>query len=407
MQDSNYTRIDHEYGSFEQKPRAGRLFMFIWLSFLGFIAWASLTSLDETIRVEGVVIPDGSVRTVQNRLAGTVTEINVSINQTVKKGDVLFQMEDEDVVANFTNNEIGRLAAIAKAERLRAEIDGLEDVPFSDFVRRNGAGFVASEQKIFDNRRSLLNSQLEQIATMQGEMQARLAIIDKKLGVIEQLVKQGYESRFKLLEMQSQREEVAARLKQTEVNAASLRNEFLTQAAAELAEIELAEKQAFAREEAYRAKVQRTTLLAPADGVVSAVNVKAIGSIIQAGTVVAEIVPKEAPLVVLARLPAEDIAAVSAGQRAEITVTAYDVARYGTLSGHIQKVAQNTTQSDSAAFYETYVELDDLSFSGTGRDADLVSGMEVVVDIVGKKRTILSYFLTPFNRAANVVFTEN
>ena len=70
-------------------------------------------------------------------------------------------------------------------------------------------------------------------------------------------------------------------------------------------------------------------------------------------------------------------------------------------------MAQNTTQSDSAAFYETYVELDDLSFSGTGRDADLVSGMEVVVDIVGKKRTILSYFLTPFNRAANVVFTEN
>lgn len=46
-------------------------------------------------------------------------------------------------------------------------------------------------------------------------------------------------------------------------------------------------------------------------------------------------------------------------------------------------------------------------FSGTGQAATPVSGMEVVVDIVGNKRTILSYFLTPFNRATSVVFTEN
>ena len=207
--------------------------------------------------------------------------------------------------------------------------------------------------------------------------------------------------------MESQREEVASRLNQTIVNKQSLKNEFKTQASAELAEIELAEKQAVAREEAYLTKVERTTLVAPADGVISAVNVKAVGSIIQAGTVVAEIVPESAPLVVLARLPAEDIAGVKQGQRAEVTITAFDVARYGTLSGRIQKIAQNTTQSDSLAYYETYIELDDMVFSGTGNPAKLVSGMEVVVDIVGNKRTILSYFLTPFNRATSVVFTEN
>ena len=33
--------------------------------------------------------------------------------------------------------------------------------------------------------------------------------------------------------------------------------------------------------------------------------------------------------------------------------------------------------------------------------------MEVVVDIVGGKLTILSYVLTPFNRAASLVFREN
>lgn len=408
MQYSNYKKMNHGYGSFEQKPRAGKLFVFIWVTFLGFIAWASLTALDETIRVEGVLIPDGSVQTVQNRLAGTVTKINVAINQRVKKGDVLFQMEDEDVVANFTNNEIGRIAAMAKAERLDAEVNRFEAPNYSDFVRVNGVAFMASETRIFENRRMLLESQLSQIETMQEEMAARLAILDEKLIVVRQLVEQGYESRFQLLDLETQREEVAARLTQATANHDSVTNEFLSRAAAELAEIQIAEEQANAREQAYSAKVERTTLVAPADGVVSAVNVKASGSILQAGTVVAEIVPVDAPLVILARLPAEDIAQVKKGQRSEITVTAFDVAQFGTLTGRIQKIAGNTIQpSGGAAYYETYVEIMDGRFSGTKRMAELVSGMEVVVDIVGGKRTILSYVLTPFNRAASLVFREN
>ena len=185
-------------------------------------------------------------------------------------------------------------------------------------------------------------------------------------------------------------------------------DDFIDGNIAEVAEIQVAEEQANAREQAYSAKVERTTLVAPADGVVSAVNVKAPGSILQAGTVVAEIVPVEAPLVILARLPAEDIAQVKKGQRSQITVTAFDVAQYGTLTGRIQKIAGNTIQPQGgAAYYETYVEIMDGRFSGTKRMANLVSGMEVVVDIVGDKRTILSYVLTPFNRAASLVFREN
>ena len=329
-----YRKRNHEYGSFDRKPKAGRAFLFIWLSFLVFLFWAAQTPIDETIRVEGVIIPDGSVRTVQNRLSGTVTEIHVAINQKVKKDDALFRMEDEDVVANFTNNEISRLAALAKAERLMAEVDRLRHVAFSDYVRENGASFVVSETELFRSRRMLLDSQLDQMDTMQKELAARLQRAGEKGQVVRRLVAQGYESRFELLETETRRdEEVEARLNQAMASRNSVLNEFLTQAAAELAEIKIAEKQADAREEAYLAKVERTTLTAPVDGTVSAVNVKAVGSIIEAGTVVAEIVPADAPLVILARLPAEDVANVTAGQRAEVSVTAFDVARYGSIAG--------------------------------------------------------------------------
>lgn len=408
MSDTMYRKRNHDYGSFDRKPKAGRAFLAIWLSFLVFLFWAAQTPIDETIRVEGTIIPDGSVQTVQNRLSGTVTEIHVSINQKVKKDDALFRMEDEDVVANFTNNEISRLAALAKAERLMAEVDRAERVSFSDYVRENGASFVESETELFRSRRMLLDSQLDQMDTMQKELAARLQVMSKKVEVVRRLVAQGYESKFKLLETESEREEVEARLNQAMASRNSVLNEFLTQAAAELAEIKIAEKQAGAREEAYLAKVERTTLTAPVDGTVSAVNVKAVGSIIEAGTVVAEIVPADAPLVILARLPAEDVANVTAGQRAEISVTAFDVARYGSIAGRIQKIAGNSVKPrDGAAYYETYVELVDGRFAGTDTRAPLVAGMEVVVDIVGGKRTIMDYFLTPFSRAASVVFKEN
>lgn len=408
MHDTVYDKRDHDYGSFAHKPQAGQRFTLIWISFIAFLMWASLTPLDETIRVEGVIIPDGSVQTVQNRLAGTVTQINVAINQKVKAGDVLFQMEDEDVVANFTNNEISRIAAMAKAERLMAEIERADNPTFSAFVKTNGASFVETETGIFKNRRMLLESQLSQIETLQEEMATRLAIVDKKLTVVRELVEKGYESRFQLLELETQRGEINARLTQAIANHDSISNEFLTRAAAELAEIRIAESQANAREQAYSAKVERTTLVAPTDGIISALNVKAPGSILQAGTIVAEIVPEDAPLVILARLPAEDIGNVAEGQRTTVSITAFDVARYGTVIGEVEKIAGNTIQpSGGEAYYETYIKIIDGRFSGTKRMADLVSGMEVVVDILGGKRTILDYVLTPFNRATTVVFREN
>ena len=38
---------------------------------------------------------------------------------------------------------------------------------------------------------------------------------------------------------------------------------------------------------------------------------------------------------------------------------------------------------------------------------EIVPGMTVMVDIIGQKRTVLNYIMTPLNRAAGVAFREN
>ena len=52
------------------------------------------------------------------------------------------------------------------------------------------------------------------------------------------------------------------------------------------------------------------------------------------------------------------------------------------------------------------VEVPNLKFSKSDEKVEIVPGMTVVIDIIGKKRSVLSYILTPLNRASGVVFRE-
>jgi len=84
------------------------------------------------------------------------------------------------------------------------------------------------------------------------------------------------------------------------------------------------------------------------------------------------------------------------------------VARYGNLDGKVQRVASNTTQQENMPpYYQTMVEIPEPRLSKSEDDVEVVPGMTVMVDIIGKKRTVLNYILTPLNRAAGVAFREN
>jgi len=128
----------------------------------------------------------------------------------------------------------------------------------------------------------------------------------------------------------------------------------------------------------------------------------------QAGTVLAEIVPDELQVLVKARIMSEDIASIFPGQVAQVALSAYDVSRYGNLERSVQRIAPNTTQEENMPpFYETMISVPEAKLSKSNDEVDIVPGMTVVVDLIGKKRSVLDYIMTPLNRATGVVFREN
>ena len=88
----------------------------------------------------------------------------------------------------------------------------------------------------------------------------------------------------------------------------------------------------------------------------SVVHVQTVGAVVDAGTVLAEIVPDEQALLIKARVLAEDISGVYVDQLAQVALSAYDVSRYGNLEGRVQRIAGNTTiEEGQAPYYQTMV----------------------------------------------------
>ena len=371
-----------------------KLFTMIAAFFVIMLLWAALTELDEVVRADGTIVPPSSVQLVQNRLPGSVITITARLGDRVKKGDVLYRLEDEDVIANFDDNEVTRIAAIAAIVRLTAEADGEDALVFPDWLEKNAADVARSERSVFERRRRALDTRLASIGR-------RIKNLEDKVSILRPLVEGGHEARLTLVEAEGEYNAARDEYEAVEAN-------YRAEAARELAEMKTRADQAGAREDAFRAKVRHADVRAPADGTVSAVHVKTVGAVVQAGTVLAEIVPDEQHLLVEARILSEDIGSIYTGQLAQVSLSAYDVSRYGNLEGHVQRIAQNTTQEqDFPPYYQTMIAIPEPKLSKSDAPVEIVPGMTVMVDIIGQKRTVLNYIMTPLNRAAGVAFREN
>ena len=385
-----------------------RLFVFIAAFFFIAIVWAALTELDEVVRAEGTVVPPSSVQYVQNRLPGSVQQINVKLGDRVSKGDVLFYLEDEDVIANFDDNEITRVAALATIVRLEGEVELADHISFPDWMVKNAPQVAASERATFLRRKAALNSRLAVIRQQIQENQSIAKTLKSKIEIYRPLVEAGHETKLMLIELEGQHEQanLAAQRARNEYNAT--KTNFVAESAKELATVRVQAEQAGAREDAFRAKVRHAGVRAPTDGVVSAVHVETIGAVVQPGTVLAEIVPDEKAVLINAKVKPEDIASIYTGQVAQVSLSAYDVSRYGNLEGTVQEIAANTTEEENALpYYETKVAVPHARLSKSDEEVDMKPGMMVTIDIIGKKRSVLNYIFTPLNRAAGVVFREN
>jgi adhesin transport system membrane fusion protein len=420
------------------KPKAvSNLLLWLILGFIAvFIAWASIVKLDRTVHAPGRVVPSSRLQVLTNFEGGVVSAILVHVGDLVKRGQPLVRLDQTQAGAEFGSSEITVGALNAKIARLQAEIAGREPVYPVATTPQVGQQ-ISIERSLHAARMSDLASlsaagaaraaQAERaVAEARSAYASRVSARDsakRQLDMIRPLVERGIEPQLTLIQLENsaavsgtdaaQASAAIARAQSAVAEAraslAQVRSAWRAQAGTDLA---TAQSEMAARQRsmpALAAKLGRSTVASPVDGRVNRVLVSTVGSSIGAGQPIVEVVPSAETLTVEALVSPKDIAAVRIGQRARVNITAYESGVYGGMDGRVLTISPDATVEERTgeSHYTVRVRADAQNFRDPeGRHLVIGPGMTADVNLIGDKRSIMAYILTPFTRLREEALRE-
>ncbi len=410
--------------------------LLLWLIaafFLIFILWAALTEIDRSVRAQGRVIPSSQLQVVSNLEGGIVSDILVATGQKVKRGQPLLKLSPIIGNAELGSGEASVAALLAKVSRLNAEVTGRTP----SFGSGGIAGPYAIERALYASRQNELTAiqnaaraRLEQAYRALAEAQATLAArqsvarqVREEAAMIRPLVEQGYEPRLSLMKLEAQAltagsesaaaaaavERARAQIAEATADLARQTGDWRSRAATELAaaNAELAARQQMLP--ALADRLRRADVTAPVSGRVNRVLVTTPGAAIGPGSPLVEIVPSDDGLIIEARVNPKDIGSVRIGQPASANITAYDSAIYGALKAVVISISPDAVINEKTgdSFYLVRVRTTAAALrDASGKSLPIGAGMTAEVNLLGEKRSILSYFFSPITKLARSAFRE-
>jgi adhesin transport system membrane fusion protein len=104
----------------------------------------------------------------------------------------------------------------------------------------------------------------------------------------------------------------------------------------------------------------------------------------------------------------QDIAFITPGQRALVTVTAYDFFQYGGLNGVVEQISADSLYdpNQKEAFYSVIVRTEESHLTARGKTFPIIPGMVCDVDIITGEKSVLTYLLKPIHRARQEALRE-
>lgn len=390
------------------------------------IGWASWATIEEVARATGRVVPSGRARIVESLEGGIVSAIHVAEGDTVMPGQPLVAIDDTSSSANLGEFLAQQAALKARSIRLDAEAAGAEAPDFANAGVDPNSPLAQREAELFGSRlasyrgqRAVLAAQITQREQELREFENSLPQIKTVLDLLDEELelrgKSGVMSRAQLLPLQRERaakqqeyDATAGKLDQARsarIEAVARIEELDLQRIAEISadRSETLNQLSVVEESIRRARdvVNRANLRAPVAGVVSALNVNTIGSVIAPAEEVLRIVPDEDRLQVDARVRPEDIAFIREDLPAKVKLTSFDFTIYGALDGVVTRVGADAEQDEATGeiYFPVIVETDDSALRHAGREFEIRPGMVASVDIMTGAHTVLDYLLKPFRKA--------
>ncbi len=420
------------------KPRAVSNLL-LWLIFgfiVIFVIWASVVKLDRTVHGFGRVVPSNRLQVLSNFEGGIVSQILVRPGDTVRRGQPLIRLDRTQAGADLGSSQATVSALSVKIARLQAEIGGHDPVypPASTLeiaeqisIERSLHAARMSDLASLGSAAAAREAQAERaVAEARAAYQSRISARDgarRQLELMRPLVERGIEPQLTLIQLENsaavattdavQAAAAIARAQSAVAEAraslSQVRGAWRAQAGTELA---TAQAELGARRQgmpALAARLGRATVSAPVNGRVNRVLVSTVGASIGAGQPIVEVVPSADALTIEAMVSPKDIASVRLGQHARVNITAYESGIYGGMEGQVITISPDATVDERTgeSHYMVRIRADAQNFRGpNGQRLVIGPGMTADVNLIGDKRSVMAYILSPFTRLKEDAFRE-
>jgi HlyD family secretion protein len=400
--------------------------LIITLMVLIALGLSGVMQVDKIISAQGKLVSSAPTVVVQPFVTSIVQSINVGEGQIVHKGDVLATLNPTYASADLTALTQQQQAYSAQVAELQAQENGTPYVPDP-----NNPASVLQEQtydQMTGQYKFTMSDYAQKISALQTNIQGyqdqakyyqqRLAIASNVEGMRSQLQQLQVGSKLDTLAATDDRVNIQANLASAISSAAASerdlaaqiaeRNSFdqqwkstiSQQLATAINNLSQAD-QSLAKDKLNNQLVQ---LIAPRDAIVLSVGKVSVGSVMQSGEMLMQLVPIDAPFSVQADIQGTDSAYVHPGDKVNVKFDSLPFLQYGQAEGIVQTISPdsfNPTDQGSAPdvpgasqtlYYRATISIEELNLHNTPPGFRLVPGMPLQADVRVGTRTILQYF---------------
>jgi HlyD family secretion protein len=417
--------------------RGGRMLAFAAIVVLG---WAGIVPLSGAVVVAGRLVVQSSVKKVQHPQGGIVASILVRNGTKVAAGEELARLDQTSARSNLQVVARQLDEVRTRIARLTAERDNLPTPRWptksaAQLDNAERAQLLASEQDFFAARAStrrgqqeLAESRITQLDKQIAGLEAQLKSNGKQMGIasgelrgVEDLLRQKLVTLPRATALQreaahldgidgqlaSQIAETRAKVSETRLQALQAEQTFRSDVMRDLREAEAKEGELMERHLAAEDQMNRTIIRAPTSGTIHELAVHTVGGIVAPAEVLMLVVPENDTLAIDARLSADKVDQVHAGQTAHVRLSAFNQRTTPELAGVVALVSADIVREpqSNATYYDVRIDLPPREVLRLGR-LQLIPGMPAEVFLETESRTMLSYLFKPVTDQLSRMFRE-
>ena len=394
----------------------------------GFGTWAVLAQITGAVIASGQIEVDQNRQVIQHPDGGIVAAILVNEGDMVAVGDVLIQLDAQDLQSELAVVEGQLFEIVARRARFEAERDLTDALAFDPLLTAAGvettelrAGqtrlfearldSVAQEKEQLARRGGQIISQIEGIRAQEQALAAQLALIQQELASQQTLLDRGLAQASRVMALQreeaalrGQAGELVASIAQAEGRITEIEIELLKldaqrreEAITRLRDLQYNELELRERHRTLQSRMERLDIRAPVSGVVYGMRVFAERSVVSAADPLLYLVPQDRPLVITAKIALTDIDQISPQQEVALRFSAFDQRETPELFGRVSLISPDAFQDETTgqSFYRAEIVLAEGEIGRLPDGFVLIPGMPVDAFIRTAQRSPIAYLTKP------------